>query len=102
MQIIKEGDANNANYKSQAAKLVLWLLNNPTGSFAFQFSLGMMNACGSAPSADPVVLEITGDGITTPTDLYQAQLESMEQYQHVYVPSTPGRSRNGMWGRVSN
>ena len=47
------------------------------------FSLaGMMTPAAAA--ADPVVLEITGDGITTPMTFTRAQLESMEQYQHVY------------------
>ncbi|HQD76211.1 MAG TPA: S-layer homology domain-containing protein [Bacillota bacterium] len=48
------------------------------------FSLAGMMTPAAALAADPVVLEITGDGITTPMTFTRAQLESMEQYQHVY------------------
>ncbi|MDD4237293.1 MAG: S-layer homology domain-containing protein [Desulfotomaculaceae bacterium] len=35
-------------------------------------------------AAEPDTLEITGDAITTPLSLTREQLQSMEQYQHVY------------------
>ncbi|OPX86472.1 MAG: Endoglucanase precursor [Pelotomaculum sp. PtaB.Bin104] len=38
----------------------------------------------AALAAGTDTLEITGDGVTTPLTLTREQLESMEQYQHVY------------------
>ncbi len=39
---------------------------------------------GQAPGNEDVVLEITGDGVTTPKEFTQSQLEEMRQYQNVY------------------
>lgn len=43
--------------------------------------------CLAAPAAlagEDVALQITGEGVATPTAFTQAQLQAMEQYQHVY------------------
>ena len=55
---------------------------------------------GNGGTTDPggdVVLTITGDGVNTPKTFTLAQLQGMEQYQHVYSVSTPGPARNGTW-----
>ena len=45
----------------------------------------MPNLIAPAPAfAEKVALEIFGEGVTTPLKLTQAELEAMEQYEHVY------------------
>jgi DMSO/TMAO reductase YedYZ molybdopterin-dependent catalytic subunit len=45
----------------------------------------MPNLIGSVPAfAETAVLEITRKGVTTPLKLTLAELEAMEQYEHVY------------------
>ena len=45
----------------------------------------VFNLIASAPAfAENVALEIFGEGVTTPLELTQAELEAMEQYEHVY------------------
>lgn len=48
--------------------------------------LGVFNLTTPAVAlaADPVSLEITGDGVLTPLTFTSAELQTMEQYQHVY------------------
>jgi hypothetical protein len=47
---------------------------------------GLLNltAPGAALAEQSDTIEITGDGVTTPVTLTLAQLQAMEQYQHVY------------------
>jgi hypothetical protein len=48
------------------------------------FGIANMMTPATALAAGTDTLEITGDGVTTPLTLTREQLESMEQYQHVY------------------
>lgn len=63
-----------------------WLNKLLTTVLAIVLLAGALNLTAPATAfAEPSnSLEITGDGVTTPVTLTLAQLEAMEQYQHVY------------------
>lgn len=48
------------------------------------FCMSSLTAPGAALAAESDTLEITGDGVTTPLILTREQLQTMEQYQHIY------------------
>ncbi len=50
---------------------------------AAALNLFMINPA-AAGTDDAVVLEISGEGVSTPMQFTRAQLQAMEQYQHVY------------------